>query len=87
MRVGVYGTVDPASKGKSVRLQRKSGGSWHTVATATIKKQKMPSGSTEVGFSLSWKATTKGKSYLRVELPAGSSYGAGTSSDLVVKVT
>ena len=83
----IYGTVQPASSGQHISLQRLSGTTWHTISTATITNQKLPNGSTTVGFVFSVKQGTKGTFKYRAYKAATSTLVAGTSSTLTVKVT
>lgn len=38
----IYGTVNPASAGQTVHLQRQAGTAWNTIATVTIKRARTP---------------------------------------------
>jgi hypothetical protein len=83
----IWGTVKPASSGKTVTLQRLSGTTWKSISSVTIKKQKLPNGVTTSGFVFSVKQSTKGTFKYRVYRPATSTLLAGYSSTLTVKVT
>jgi hypothetical protein len=83
----IYGTVKPASSGQHISLQRLSGTTWSTILTVTIKSQKLPNGTTTVGFVFSVKQGTKGTFKYRAYKAATSTLVAGTSSTLTVKVT
>lgn len=83
----IYGTVKPASAGQSVTLQRQVGSSWTNVSTATIKNQKLPNGTTTVGFVFTTKQGSAGTYNYRVSKAATATLVTGTSSVLTVHVT
>jgi hypothetical protein len=83
----IYGTVKPSSSGQKINLQRLSGTTWKTIGTVTIKKQKLPNGTTTVGFVFTVKPSTKGTFKYRVHKAATSTLVAANSSTLTVKVT
>jgi hypothetical protein len=83
----IYGTVQPASSGRQVSLQRQAGTRWNSIGTATIKNQKLPDGSTAVGFLFTVKQATKGTFKYRVSKAATATLLAGVSTTLTVKVT
>lgn len=83
----IYGTVKPASGGQTVTLQRKVGTSWNSIASATIKKQPLPNGTTTVGFVFTAKQGTAGTYNYRVRKAATATLLAGVSATLTVKVT
>lgn len=85
--VKIYGTVKPASAGKTVTLQRRAGTHWKAIGTATIKKQKLPNSTTTVGFVFTVRQAAKGTFHYRVAKAATASLLAGTSSALTVRVT
>ena len=83
----IWGTVAPPEAGQTVKLQMKSSGHWVTKGTATIKKQKLPDGSTAKGFVFSLTLHTKGTFVLRVARAATDANTAGTSKHLTLTVT
>ena len=83
----IYGTVKPASAGQTVHLQRQAGTAWNTISTATIKSQKLPNGSTAVGFVFTVKQSSAGTYKNRVSKGATTTLVAGTSSTMTVHVT
>jgi VCBS repeat-containing protein len=83
----IYGTVRPAGSGQSVSLQRFGGGTWHKVTTATLRKQKLPNGSTTVGFVFTVKQSTAGSVKFRVEKAATATLAKGDSAAVTVKIT
>jgi hypothetical protein len=83
----IYGTVKPASSGKTVTLQRLVGTTWNSVTSVTIKSQKLPNGVTTVGFVFTLRVSTVGTFKYRVYKPATTTLLAGYSSTLTVKVT
>ena len=83
----IWGTVNPPSSGQKLNLQRLSGTTWKTIATVTIEKQKLPNGTTTVGYVFTVKPSTKGTFKYRVHKAATSTLVAANSSTLTVKVT
>lgn len=83
----VYGTAKPAGNGQKVALQLKSGTSWKTVSTTTIRSQKQPNGKTAVSYVFSVKEKKKGSYTFRVTKAATASNGAGTSGTITKKVS
>ncbi|MGN6609595.1 MAG: fibronectin type III domain-containing protein [Jatrophihabitans sp.] len=82
----IYGVVTPAGGG-SVSLQRLFGTTWKTVATATLKRQKLPNGVTTVGYVVAVKLPTKGSYRYRVTRAKTATLAAGTSAVVTVKAT
>jgi hypothetical protein len=83
----IYGTVKPASSGQKVTLQRQAGKKWVNAGSATIKKQKLPNGTTTVGFAFTVKQRSKGTYHYRVSKAATTTLVAGTSNVLTVHIT
>ncbi len=83
----IWGTVKPASSRQAVQLQRLFGRTWRKIASAKIKRQKLPNGSRTVGFVFTVKQRTKGTYKYRVYKPATSTLVKGYSRTLTVKVT
>ncbi len=83
----VWGTVAPPEAGQTVQLQMKSSGHWVNEGTATIKKQKLPDGTTAKGFIFSLTLHSKGTFVLRVTRAATATNTAGVSKHLTLTVT
>lgn len=85
--VKIYGTVQPAGSGQKVTLQRLIGTRWKSVASATLKKQRLPSGATTVGYVFAVKTPTKGSFKYRVSKAATATLAQGVSATVTLKVT
>lgn len=83
----LYGVVRPPGAGHKVVLQRRVGKAWKSVTTATLQKQKLPGGTTAVGFVFSQKVATSGQVTYRVVSPATKTLAAGDSTAVTVTVT
>lgn len=83
----IWGSVTPAGAGQSVTLQRFSGGTWRNVTTATLRMQKLPNGSTTVGYIFTVKQSSAGTYKYRVEKAATATLAKGDSPSVSVKVT
>jgi hypothetical protein len=83
----VYGTATASPAGSKVSLQEQTAHGWRTVATGTIRHQRMPDGSAAVGFVLTDHPSAAGTLHLRVMEPASDAHGSGTSATLTLKVT
>lgn len=83
-RYQLWGKVRPSVAGEPVRLQRKSGTRWKTLATATVERQRLPGG-TAVGYVFK-RTATKGTSKFRVVKPATATLAQGTSPVVTVRV-
>jgi hypothetical protein len=77
--VSVSGRVSPAAPGKSVRLEKRFGGSWRRVASRALSKRS--------AFSFRVRVSGVGGHFLRVVKPAGSGRGQGVSALLEVLVS
>lgn len=82
----VYGVAQPLPAGTLVTLQELRKGTWTKVGTARLAAQKLPDGTSRLGYVISVKLS-KGKHKLRVVSPATSSNAAGTSPTVTLKVT
>jgi hypothetical protein len=86
--VSIYGTVVPSGSGQRVYLQQLVKTTWRTLGTsATIKRQRLPNGTTTTGFVLTIKLNTRATDRFRVYKPATSTLRAGYSGSVSVKVT
>jgi len=85
--VKIYGTVSPSGSGEHVSLQRYVGGAWKTLSTVTLKSQKLPSGTSTVGFVFGQTPATAGTYKYRVTKASTSTLAAGTSVTLTIKAT
>ena len=83
--VKVYGSVKPAGAGQKVWLQRLLGGHWTNLTSATLRNQRLPNGTTKVGFVFT-RSFAAGTVRLRVMKPATSSLAQGLSNTLVLGV-
>lgn len=84
----IYGTVSPSKSGDKVTLQQLVHGKWKTLSkTATIKKQKLPDGKTEVGFVFTISAAAKGTYEFRISRSASATNAAGFSRAVKLKRT
>ena len=81
----VYGVAPPLAPGTVVTLQELRKGSWAKVGTARLAVQKLPDGTTRLGYVLSVKLA-KGRHRLRVVSPGTSANAAGTSPTATLKV-
>lgn len=84
--VEVYGTVLP-SVDEKVTLQRRHGGSWHTVGHGKIKVRTLPDGTHRAGFVIAVSTHAKGKQALRVRTKDNDDTGGGVSKKLKLTVT
>lgn len=85
--VKIYGTVKPSSTGATVYLQRLSGTKWRTVANVKTKRQRLPDGTSRVGYVFSVTPTTKGTLRYRTFKPATAALAKGVSPTIRLKVT
>ncbi|HEX3901131.1 MAG TPA: fibronectin type III domain-containing protein [Mycobacteriales bacterium] len=86
--VQIYGTVAPNEAGQQVVLQRLRQGRWvDTPATATIHRQKLPSGGVELGYVVSVPTVDHGTFRYRVSRPETKDNFSGTSGELTLHVT
>lgn len=85
--VRIWGSVKPAGAGQKVTLQHLVGRTWRSGASVVLKKQKMPNGSTTVGYVFTVKEPAKGTFKFRVHKAATSALAQGTSSTVTLKVT
>jgi hypothetical protein len=84
----LFGTSTPEGSGRQVRLERKKGAGWATVATSTIRLQKLPGKKAkQVVFLFNLKAKKPGKVTYRVVEPSGGGLAQGTSNEVTIKVT
>ena len=77
--VRLNGSAGPAHAGETVRLQRRVGGVWRDVATATL--------SSTSTFSFSIRPTTRGTFVYRVRRPADADHARGTSRAQTLSVS
>ena len=86
--VNIYGTVQPASSGQVVHLQRSVAGKWKTLTNkATIHRQKLPKLGRTVGYLLVVKLATKGSYKFRVQKPKTATLAVGYSPATTVRAT
>jgi hypothetical protein len=84
--IAIYGTVAPNETGQTVVVQRSVSGSWRTVASAVIKSQVMPSGTTQVGYVV--RANVGAATYVfRATRAATTTNVAGFSPTLTVRIS
>lgn len=86
--VYLWGSVKPTDAGATVVLQHLVSRTWKSTTTKVkIVKQKMPNGTTIVGFKLPIKATAKGSFSYRADVLANSSYAVTYGPTRVLKVS
>lgn len=85
--VKIYGTVKPAGAGQQVSLQRLVRSTWKTVATATLKKQRLPNGKTVVGYVFAVTPKAAGTLKYRVTKAATATLAKGVSATVTLTVT
>lgn len=85
-KAAVYGVALPIVAGTTITLQEQRKGAWTTVGTAKLAAQKLPDGTTRLGYVFSVKLP-KGKHVLRVVSAATTQHAAGTSPSVTLKVT
>lgn len=78
----IFGLVSPVAGGTAT-IQRKSGARWLSGMHAAIKRQKLPSGRTAIGYVVVYKGTAKGKFTFRVSVPSITGYGPVISATTV----
>jgi hypothetical protein len=87
----LFGTVSPNETGQHVAIQQLVKGKWKSVAgksgTATIKKQKLPSGKKTVGYVFTLKESKPGHYTFRVTRAATTTNAAGRSTSITLHVT
>jgi hypothetical protein len=82
----VYGAVSPSASGEKLSVEQLRRKSWGKVGSATLKRQKLPSGKTAVGYVLSLKEKKKGKDTFRVVAAATKVNAAGVSKPVTITI-
>lgn len=85
--VKIYGYTNPASGGQKVYLQRKAGTNWKTLTSTTLAKQRLPNGSTRIGYVFTRRIATIGQYTFRVLKPNTTTLAAGLSKAIAIKIT
>jgi hypothetical protein len=80
----LWGTVKPSGDGEGVELQRRSGGRWKPVDSATLQRQKLPNGQTSVGYVFK-RVATRGVSSFRVHKTATETMLSNSSPTVTVE--
>jgi hypothetical protein len=82
-----YGTVRPSVAGERVYLQRLSGSHWLNVVSTLVRTQKMPNGTTALGYAFTRSQSTRGTFQYRVAKAATASLASGYSAAIKVRVS
>lgn len=85
-RDAVWGAVSPRSAGQYVAVQRYSGGTWHTIGNALLTRQRLPDGSTRVGYLWRFTPQRPGTWRLRVVRRAQAGLATGVSRTVTIQV-
>jgi hypothetical protein len=83
----LYGVVSPNEAGQYVYLQQLVGRTWKTVLRARLVRQKLPNGTTTVGYVFAPTPRSAGRYTYRVSRPATSANAAGLSVALLLTVS
>ena len=85
--VTIYGVVKPASLGQTVSLQRLVGTTWKTIATITIKRQRLPNGVTTTGYAVRTTPTTRATARYRTYKRGTATLTGAHSGTVTIAVT
>lgn len=82
----IYGYAKPPGAGQRVVLQMKVGTRWKALTSVVLKRQRLPNGSTRVGYRFARKISRVGSYRFRVSKAATTSLAAGVSRTITVRV-
>lgn len=83
----LWGGVTPSASGRTITLQIQRSGSFHTIGTTTTMRQKLPNGTTSVGYVFHQTQQSAGSYVYRVTVGATRSLLGGTSRSVTERVT